>query len=269
MESNNLGGMYEWNGQKLVVLASTEDLAATTIAKELEKEGFAVWYLKDKSVLHASAEDLPPADVFIVLSRHSSASGKRTLSTHSVGNFSSEPPQLGGKPACLGMAHAIIQSTLLRELSHAKNRLGLDCYDVVVEATHHGPALTTPLTFVEVGSDSNAWADPVAGQAVAQSVARILTAPPPLSSAPAVAVAFGGNHYPQKFTGLMIDERYYVGHICPRYAVNDLTRNLVKQMVMRTHPSTPQVALFDKKGMRRKAEVREWLSDLNLDVVQV
>ena len=41
----------------------------------------------------------------------------------------------------------------------ADNRSKLDGFDVTLEATHHGPLLSTPTMYVEIGSSSAEWSD--------------------------------------------------------------------------------------------------------------
>ena len=52
------------------------------------------------------------------------------------------------------MAHVI--RTLL---CLADNQSKLDGFDVTLEATHHGPLLSIPTMYVEIGSSSTEWSD--------------------------------------------------------------------------------------------------------------
>src|SRR3989304_3638894 len=77
-------------------------------------------------------------------------------------------------------------SSLLREMRRAAAGMSLE---VTLECTHHGPLLTTPTCYVEVGSDVSGWQDAEAAAAVARA---ILACDP--SNRP-VAIGFGGGGY--------------------------------------------------------------------------
>ena len=106
-----------WNNQKIALIASKQDIASITIAEQVEKIHLPVYYLQDKSFLHASDDDLPLADNYIFLSRHSSSAGEPAFTVHSVGNYSPDTPRLGGKPATLGRTQGQIQTYLLYSLA--------------------------------------------------------------------------------------------------------------------------------------------------------
>jgi len=153
----------------------------------------------------------------LCLSMHKSESGRACLTAHTPGNPTGKA-EFGGEPGKVGISNARLQSALIRELVKSKSMMGLSI-DVSVEATHHGPTeLGFPVTFVEIGSDSSSWEDPLLGGAVARAVAASIW--DNASAAPAdVALAVGGGHYPEKFTNLMASGQYDVGHIIPKYAM--------------------------------------------------
>lgn len=262
-------GIYNWNGETIGIIASTMDSAAVTIAQALEgKYNLPVIYLKDQSALSLTLTDLPIADHYIFLSKHSSSVQKPAFTVHSVGNYGSEAI-LGGKPHTLGYSHAIIQTKMLTcfDFTYQQSDSFSD-FDVTIEATHHGPLIDKPIIFIEMGSNEIVWNNIYAGQLVAKTVFNFLTKPTPVSPDHPVAIGFGGTHYNSKFTKQMIDQKYYIGHICPKYAVTSITEDLVNQMIQKTIPK-PTIALFDRKGMKRKIEIRAWLENQDLDVVQI
>jgi D-aminoacyl-tRNA deacylase len=123
--------------------------------------------LNDESV---HAQDLPnkfsDAELIVFISRHSSQSGTPTLSVHTPGNFGDA--ELGGLPKTLSVAPAVAMQTALKALMYYKEQLCLD-YEVSYECTHHGPSLTVPTMFVELGSSETQWSDVSAAEAVAHS----------------------------------------------------------------------------------------------------
>ena len=81
------------------------------------------------------------------ISRHSSASGKPTLSVHTPGNFGEA--RLGGLPKIISVSPATAMSDALKALLRYKVEFCLD-YEVSYECTHHGPSLNVPVMFVGV-----------------------------------------------------------------------------------------------------------------------
>ena len=268
MMIHNKTSCHQWNKRVVCVIASTLDPAAMTIAKALE-DSISVSYLENKSVLFSELHDLPAADDYIILSKHFAASKQPAFTVHSVGNFSNTA-ELGGKPLSLGYANAAIQSSLLHHLSSlCQEKSDFKAFEITAEATHHGPLLDKPVTFIEMGSDEEVWNDQKSGSLIAKVVTQFFSQNVDASYLDLpVAIAFGGTHYPKKHTQQMIDLKYLIGHICPKYAIPALTEDLVKQMIEKTVPR-PKFALFDKKGTKRKLEIRDWVEKQGLEVIQI
>ncbi len=98
-------------------------------------------------------KDFPNAKLIVFISRHSSQSGKPTLSVHTPGNFGDA--ELGGLPKTLSVSPAQAMQIALKALMHYKETLNLN-YEVSFECTHHGPSLNVPTMFVELGSSCRA-----------------------------------------------------------------------------------------------------------------
>ena len=81
-----------------------------------------------------NAQNLPEsfteAKIIVFISRHSSASGKPTLSVHTPGNFAEA--ELGGLPRIVSVSPATAMSDALKALLHYKEELSLD-YEVSYE----------------------------------------------------------------------------------------------------------------------------------------
>ncbi len=208
----------------------------------------------------------PEADAVIVLSRHSSESGAKTLTVHHTGNPSSAV--YGGEPGRLSIAYPALSKSLLKAYRAAAESRGiLDEYDLKLEATHHGPTRPRkPLVFIEIGSTMNAWSDPRAQEAMAVAVLSVLEQG--LEEC-IPAAGFGGSHYPIKFTRLQLESNYCLGHIIPKYAFRsdiDLP-NITYQAVERTYPRRVDLALIEKKSLRstERKNLEEILRNVGVD----
>lgn len=211
--------------------------------------------------------DLLGAQWLLCLSRHRSESGKRCLTVHAPGNLTGHA-DLGGQPSRVGISNPCLQTRLLSELKAGKDRLGIPD-EVTVEATHHGPTdLPCPITFIEIGSDEEAWADALLGGCVAQAVARALAREGP--SAPN-AIGVGGGHYSEKFTGIMLEGRYSIGHIIPKYAMTGgMATEMFQACIERTWGRIAAVVV-DWKGTpsSHKEHLKALAASLGVELVRV
>jgi D-aminoacyl-tRNA deacylase len=201
--------------------------------------------LNEESV---KAQDLPDsfpnANLIVFISRHSSQSGKPTLSVHTPGNFGSA--ELGGLPRTLSVSSASVMQNSLKTLMHYKETLNLN-YEVSFECTHHGPSLNVPTVFVELGSSPEQWGDLQAAKAVAHSaVSAISSFTAPTSSA---VLGIGGTHYNQKFTLMALMGEASFGHMIPKYAVHLVDSEMLLQCVSKTLEKVP-ITLLDWKGIK-------------------
>jgi len=242
-----------------LILYSLDDLAGSNIARIItNRYNFASKgdyyygspiYRKENVMLfgtHSSVRDLENIpyvpEACIVASRHKSDSGRPTLTCHPTGNFGKA--ELGGRDGRLQLTDALHLRQALMYLRQAKDKYSL-AYDVSLEVTHHGPTeLPFPLIYVEVGGTRVEWSDENACNAVAEVVYTL--ASQQVEKKPP-AIGFGGPHYAPNFN--QVAEHYALGHIMPKHAVENLTKTMVQEMILKTYPR-PDVAAIDWKGLR-------------------
>jgi D-aminoacyl-tRNA deacylase len=201
--------------------------------------------LSEESVKAQSLpEHFPDADLIVFISRHSSQSGKPTLSVHTPGNFGNA--ELGGLPRTLSVSPAYAMKTALKSLMQQKETLNIN-YEVSFECTHHGPSLKVPTMFVELGSSEFHWRDLKAAKAVANSaisaIAEFNT------HRDSVVLGIGGTHYNQKFTQMTLMGEATFGHMIPKYAVHLVDSEILSQCVNKTLEKV-SLAVLDWKGIR-------------------
>jgi D-aminoacyl-tRNA deacylase len=205
----------------------------------------------------------------IFLSRHSARSLRPSFTVHPIGNFGIA--EFGGRDRTLIECNSFLLKRLLLNIKELMSsevfKLNYE-YEFSLEVTHHGPFSINPLVFIEVGSSEEQWKDLEACRLIAEAVNRVDFKNYDLSSEWISAIGFGGNHYANKFTKLMLKTKNAIGHICAKYALTSLNAELVGQMILKTTP-TPRVAFFDKKSMKRKQEIRKMLSAFDIEVIQI
>lgn len=184
-----------------------------------------------------AAFDCDPAFLAFV-SRHSGETGE-LLTAHVTGNFGGA--EYGGEPESLARAAPGAEKRVVKALA----RHAPEGYDAGIECTHHGPTdVAVPSLFVELGSDEPQWADPEAARAVARAVLDLRgtgadlvddTAAADGSAAaggsvatdgsaarPRHVVGFGGGHYAPRFTRIVRETEWAVGHVGADWALGDL-----------------------------------------------
>lgn len=205
----------------------------------------------------------------IFLSRHRAKSLRPSFTVHPIGNYGQA--LFGGEPGTLAPCDAFTLKQLLLNVNKLVNTGKYSFsqeYEISIEATHHGPFSSIPLAFIEVGSSEAQWREGEACQLIADAVNLFLRDKESKNQDWLPAIAFGSNHYSSKFTRLVLETEVALGHVCAKYAIPFLNASLVKQMVEKTFPR-PIKAFFDKKNLKRKQEIRGWLFDHDVEVIQM
>ncbi|HOQ26687.1 MAG TPA: D-aminoacyl-tRNA deacylase [Methanomassiliicoccaceae archaeon] len=177
----------------------------------------------------------------VFLSRHRAASGKPSLTVHPIGNWNKA--EYGGRDGELTPAAPHLMTSLLRRMRSEAETLQ---YDVAFEVTHHGPLLSRPTLFIEIGSDESCWSDRDAAAALARSLLDVEVAQHP------VVIGIGGGHYAPRFSEVALSRRVSFGHMLPAYAM-DLTNadSIRHSIAMAMKASDTTTAYVHKKSMKR------------------
>ncbi|MHA1484512.1 MAG: D-aminoacyl-tRNA deacylase [Candidatus Thorarchaeota archaeon] len=268
-----------------VLVTSEKDIASQAIRSVLiEEHGFmetgdtfegnSILSLDGSILLITSTRDMIhcdhleshfDAEAFIFCSRHRAESGKPALLVHSTGNLGQQA-LFGGNPHQLSVSTASLVSVALKRLHKEQANRQLDAFDVTMEVTHHGPTtMNTPLLFIELGSDEAYWRHEDGARAVAAAALDCASAP----FAETAVIGFGGTHYASKFNKLILERDLQVGHVAPKYAILGLTRDVVLQMMNRSHEIV-KTAIIDWKGTNaeQKGHLLPMLESLGLAVVR-
>lgn len=254
------------------LLASREDIAGLNISRFINDNLQKRVKIVDQISIYSDDEissGIPSASVIIYLSRHSARSLRPSFTVHPIGNFGAA--EFGGSDSTLVNCNSFLIKRLLlniKELKASKEYETTFDYEISLEVTHHGPFSQPVVIFIEVGSSDAQWEDLEACRLIADAVNRTdfdnLTQDNDWIS----VIGFGGNHYATKFTRYMLDSEYALGHICAKYAIQSLNKDMIRQMIMKTLPA-PKLVLFDKKNMKRKQQIRTWLSEFEIEVKQI
>jgi D-aminoacyl-tRNA deacylase len=195
----------------------------------------------------------PKPEAVVFASRHRAESRIPTLTVHPVGNYSSA--DFGGRPSTLSWAHPGLMTSALRSL--AVNAQGMG-FSVSFETTHHGPLLSSPAFYIEIGSYEELWGREDAAEAIAASILAIRD-----DGYPKV-IGVGGGHYAPRFTDIALGRKVAIGHMAANYALDSLDDEKILQMSEKSGGA--KLVYFHKKSMPKQKyrELRERFSTLGI-----
>jgi D-aminoacyl-tRNA deacylase len=222
--------------------------------------------LNQESVYAQSLSDFfPKSELVVFISRHSSTTGTPTLSVHTPGNVSQA--ELGGNPREVSVSPANAMRDALKIMAKLAEEMRLK-YQVSYEGTHHGPSLSVPTMFAELGSSPPQWNDAAAAEVVAHATMQAVSMFG--RSSASTVLGIGGPHYNSKFTRMALEKEVAFGHIIPKHSVPQIDPAMLGQCVKRTLEKVEH-AVLDWKGIRGedKPRVVEMLNETGLDFQKV
>lgn len=204
--------------------------------------------------MHVHAEDIDDRarqfgiDVkdMVVLSRHSSASGKPTLTVHPIGNYRDN--SMGGKDRTLVRSMPHLMSDTLRKIKKLND---VPEYGVSFEVTHHGPYVSVPTMYIEIGSDETHWGDMHAAEILVDS----LLSAEEHEEYP-IIIGVGGGHYAPRFSDLVHEYKVDMGHMVPTYQTNDASDDDVREMIKSAAEATGTKLVYVHRNSMKGAEER-------------
>jgi D-aminoacyl-tRNA deacylase len=273
----------------ILLVASNKDVASLNIARQVlnhypfkvtgtsfqknpvydaqvNKKGITLIILNEESVNAQSLTDsFTKPELIVFISRHSSTSGKPTLSVHTPGNISTA--ELGGLPRKVSVSPATAMRDALKALSYFKEGMQLK-YEVSYECTHHGPSLSAPTMFVELGSAPEQWRDTKAAEAVAHAAISAISKFG--ASKNNAVLGVGGTHYNQRFTRMALGDEAVFGHMISKYAVPNVNAEMLSQCVDKTLEKV-ECAVLDWKGIKSedKPQLLQALDEVGLPFKKV
>jgi D-aminoacyl-tRNA deacylase len=223
----------------------------------------------DSPLLEAEFLDSFKFDLILFLSMHRSEAGVGMFSTHSLGNWGGQA-KFGGRGRQLSYAAPISMLAALSNLMKISEPIGKR-----YEATHHGPLLTTPSLFVEIGGNEEAIRNKEYAKLAAEAAYEaILSAKQNDVKYSKVVIGIGSNHYPEKFSSLAVDKGYAFSHILPKYAIlnEDGSNNLdVLEQTLERSTHAPESAVIEWKSLNSatREETIKKLDEIGLDYEKI
>jgi D-aminoacyl-tRNA deacylase len=145
-------------------------------------------------------------------------------------------------------------------------------HKVCYEVTHHGPYLSIPALFVEVGSTEQEWDKKLPANVVAKSILELLEQyqyEEQFSKDIPVIIGIGGGHYAPRFTDIILEKKVAFGHMIPSYHIE--AGNIDGEMFKQALEQTPNVegVYIHKKSLKKSqvTEYREWFQNQGIPVI--
>jgi D-aminoacyl-tRNA deacylase len=227
-----------------------------------EKEGLHLYFedvdielssfIKNELGMVPSRKPSQPLDLLIFLSKHRSEMDIRSLTVHPPGNYLSA--DYGGTSEYLPPSAPVEMTSTLRSLYQEKKALGLKDR-TTYEVTHHGPRLSSPSFFIEIGSDETRWDVPVLGTAIARALLNQNDTD--LDSSIPIAIGMGGGHYAPRFTDRAMRGKFAFGHMLPDYILRRTTS--IEKCIELALDSTPDA---DHAFLHRSRENEDIISQV-------
>jgi D-aminoacyl-tRNA deacylase len=261
-----------------VLVASNQDPAGVTMTDYLTNSaGFASdgrsprhrnaqLYVAPGSLL--TLEDLDraylDASSFIFLSKHRSDSQIPTLTCHCTGNFAYNP--YGGNPREIAISYPSLQKEYLKAITAARRRVPE--YDVIMEATHHGPtSLKKPVLFVELGSSEKQWVDSNAAGVICDTLLGMLDNG--IKRCGKVGIALGGTHYPSKFNKLLLESEFGLAAVASKHNLKAIDEQMLGQMIAKSVEKVTHIVV-DSKGLgSQKDRIMKMAEKTGLEIYKV
>jgi D-aminoacyl-tRNA deacylase len=229
--------------------------------------------INDKKIFHDNIDievqkelGLKPK-LAIFISRHNSKTGNPTLTVHPIGNYGKA--LFGGKDKKLIKTSPIIMTELLRILKYNANKNNL-YHNVCFEVTHHGPDISIPSLFIEVGSNIEEWKKTLPANIVANTLIqyfKLNNNEDDYSNIP-VIIGMGGGHYAPRFTDVALEKKVAFGHMIPTYQINSGTIDI--NTINRAIDNTPNFkGIYIHKKALKKSQVTEFKNLLKKNDIKV
>ena len=232
------------------------------VYKNIKNKKLIIVTINDEKILHDNIEievqktiGLKPKQA-IFISRHTSKTGNPTLTVHPIGNFNKA--LFGGKDKTLIKTSPILMTNLLRILKIKADENNL-YHNVCFEVTHHGPNISIPSLFIEVGSTLEEWEKISPAKVVAKTLLEYFKSDyrkKPSNDIP-ILVGLGGGHYAPRFTDVALEKKVAFGHMIPTYQINSgVIDDEIIDSVIKNTPNFSGIYIH-KKALK-KSQVTEF-----------
>ncbi|DAC13448.1 MAG TPA: hypothetical protein D7H73_02845, partial [Candidatus Poseidoniales archaeon] len=223
-------------------------------------------------------------DDIIVLSKHVSSSEVPAMTVHPIGVLTGqeigEDGRSGGVYGTLVPPNPRMAQFLRAIVQKGSLEPNLSKFDLTLEATHHGPVMSLPTMYVEIGSSEKEWTDSKLASIWAEIIIENLSSKAPDPNERWM-LCIGGGHYAPRHRDILIRSNELVGHILPSYSLPDVDEEaslnnfekILRAAILSMRAARPNaqvIAHLDRKSMN--SDFRRYITDklgtFDVDVVR-
>jgi len=194
--------------------------------------------------------ELKEVEFLFFASTHRSKKGDPSLCLHVAGNWRGN--ELGGKEGKVCNTSALVMKYLFQKLDEnaKKDNELYGKYKVSMEGTHHGPLVSIPSCFIELGSEEAEWKDEKAAKVIAETILSLneIEMSELRTRGWEPTIAIGGGHYCLNFNQIQLNSEYAIGHVIPDYGF-PVNETILKEAEEKTKEQISEV-LIDWKSMK-------------------
>ena len=224
---------------------------------KIENKNIKLYLINDDLIFLENIDKKINADVFIFASKHRSKENTPSFAVHAIGNW--DKAEFGGEEMKLCPSSAVLLKNLFVELNKIGKNSG---FEITLEATHHGPYVDKPAVFCEIGSTEKEWNYKENGKILATTIINSLKNQ---NQNYKIAVGIGGPHYCNNFNKIVLKTDIAISHICPKFHLDKLNEDLIKQALEKTIEKVDFIML-DWKGLgTEKQRIVDLLKSINLE----
>ncbi len=197
---------------------------------------------------------------------HASQSEIPSLTVHTPGNWGDADEGGLNRKLCIS-AEAFMKEALRHMETRVKEYPEIKDFDIIQEATHHGPALSCPSMFIEIGSTKKEWKIEDAGRVIADTIVYLIESTEHIANTEyETAVGIGGPHSCTNFMKITFnDERIAIGHVCPKHSIGLLDKQMLEHAMQRCSRDVRHV-IVDWKGLgQEKERIISLLDDMGIE----
>lgn len=223
-------------------------------------------------------------DDIIVLSKHVSSSEVPAMTVHPIGvptgQEIGEDGRSGGVYGTLVPPNPRMALFLRAIVQKGSMEPNLSKFDLTLEATHHGPVMSLPTMYVEIGSSEKEWTDSKLASIWAEIIIENLSSKAPDPNKRWM-LCIGGGHYAPRHRDILIRSNELVGHILPSYSLPDVDEEaslnnfekILRAAILSMRAARPNaqvIAHLDRKSMNSdfRRYITAKLGTFDVDVVR-
>ncbi|MDO8553252.1 MAG: D-aminoacyl-tRNA deacylase [Candidatus Micrarchaeota archaeon] len=244
---------------------ASKNIADAIIARSLKVKNESYNYeLIDTGV--PSILDVPTDfndELLVVLSTHKSKNPQTIFTAHYPGNWN--VADFGGDDKTLNTAYASKLKAILMNVNEINKRENFG-WNVSLEADHHGPTCSVPIIFAEIGSEEAQWKDKKAGAIMAEAVLEAIKSEKKFET----VFCVGEGHYPKTFNKIELESEYAIGHILPKYQIENLDEKLFEQAIKKNvEPVKKVFVVKDSLNVKQKEKIKDFCNIFSVEHIEV